>query len=640
MLSDVPEKRARAKRSLWSGDHFTGSGRLLEKLIILAVFLMVSVGTISGSEKMDETPVFSDERVVTGKRFDQNLFSGGSRAAVITRDDIRCLPARDVADLLEMVGGVDVRPRGANGVQTDISIRGSSNEQVLILVDGFSVNDPQTGHHNMDLPVNLDDIDRIEVLKGAGAWIYGHNAMAGVINIITRTPRGFSSGGSAEFGSHEYYKLSGRAEGTIGLLANRLSVSHRTTRGHIEDQPTDSRISGATYKGVHENNAGHFFQLSMGFTDKDFGAYKFYTDIYPDQREKTRSFMTTATDRFSCLSADFEAGLFFRRHEDDFRIRIAQNDLINRHTADSYGVRLTNRIDSGWGASIIGGEMSREALDSSNLGNHGRNRTTLFLDHRIRTGQRVTLNAGGAAIHYSDWGNEYRPGASIHLELTDSTSLVFSADKSFRTPTYTELYYTTPANQGNPDLVPEEARTYEAGVHYRSTGINLLTGFFLRDSENVIDWTRALPQDPWKVGNLTRIQTSGIDATVELFPEILFNRFDDPFVSLSYTYLDSTRDTFGNESKYILDHLRHQFKCFLTVSPLKNLTQSVLLRYEKRLNDDNAFVMDTRFAYEWKHTRLFLDIQNILDESYTRSGFAPDPGRWTIIGVEIFGVGI
>ncbi|HMA87091.1 MAG TPA: TonB-dependent receptor plug domain-containing protein, partial [Desulfosalsimonadaceae bacterium] len=143
-----------------------------------------------------------DPVVVTGSHAPARLSEYGVSVSVITREDIAVLPADNFTDVLEHVNGVDVRQRGAGGVQTDIGIRGASFEQTLIMVDGVAISDPQTGHHNMNLPVTLSDIERIEVVKGPAARIYGPNAMGGVINIITRDVKENAIGGRAAYGEH------------------------------------------------------------------------------------------------------------------------------------------------------------------------------------------------------------------------------------------------------------------------------------------------------------------------------------------------------------------------------------------------------------------------------------------------------
>ena len=109
-----------------------------------------------------------------------------ARLTVITRDQIARLPVHSIADVLRLLSSVDVRARGERGVQTDFAIRGANFGQMLVLVDGVRLNDAQSGHHNGDIPVPLDAIERIEILHGPGSSLFGADAFGGTINVITR----------------------------------------------------------------------------------------------------------------------------------------------------------------------------------------------------------------------------------------------------------------------------------------------------------------------------------------------------------------------------------------------------------------------------------------------------------------------
>src|SRR6185295_16125897 len=103
-------------------------------------------------------------------------------------NDEQRLLTNTVTDFLNQEPSVDLRQRGQNNIQTDVSIRGANFGQTLVLLNGFRMNDPQSGHHNMDLPVPLESVDRIEVLKGSGSTLYGSDAIGGVVQLITRVP--------------------------------------------------------------------------------------------------------------------------------------------------------------------------------------------------------------------------------------------------------------------------------------------------------------------------------------------------------------------------------------------------------------------------------------------------------------------
>lgn len=622
---------------------WTGMKKLIPmdsmRLILACILclLLAHQGSLMAQE--EDAPFYTlDPVVVTASRIPEYLSKIGQSVTIISREKIETLPVDSVSDLLETVSGVDVRQRGAHGVQADVAIRGSSFEQTLILVDGVSMNDPQTGHHNMDLPVNLEDIERIEVLKGPGARIYGQNAMAGVINIITREVEHGAAGGYAKYGDYHYYDCGAHGALKIGDISNRVSVSRRSSTGYIKDKDTDFDINTLTYKGVI-NTGNHEFQLGLGYVDKDFGAYRFYSDTYPNERERTKTLLAYSNWHLKMADLEVMPRVFWRRHKDDFKIEIRGDWNRNEHRTDAYGVELGSRLKSQLGTTALGGEIAFEDVVSSNLGDHDRNRTGVFIEHKFCPVEWLTLGLGISAMHYSDWGWEYWPGAELNVELTDGVNWFASSGRSFRIPTYTELYYDTPANQGNPDLKPEDAWTYETGVRWRKKGLGANCSLFLHNAKDVIDWTRASDYDPqnpppWKAQNIAESTTKGFELGLDFYPEALFGNTLISAANISYTYLDSDWDTGGLESKYVLDHLRHQILGSIELDWFDSLTQAVIARYEKRMVGDSHFVLDTRLAYEWQNYELFLEVTNLFDEEYVESGFAPMPGRWIIGGVK------
>jgi iron complex outermembrane receptor protein len=539
----------------------------------------------------------------------------------------------NISDVLEHVNGVDVRQRGARGVQADVGIRGGSYEQTLIMIDGVNMSDPQTGHHNMDLPVNINDIERIEIVKGPAARIYGPNAMGGVINIITREANSNAIGGHGAYGEYGYYDLG--AEGTLrrNKVSGRLSASRRYSSGYLGGKDTDFDIKTINYKGVFKNKSNKF-QLGMGYTDKDFGAYKFYSDTFPDQREKTETFLLYGNADLKMMDLEVMPRIHWRHHKDEFKININGIWSLNDHRTDVLGAQVNSLIISGWGTTSIGGEAEHEDMESSSLGDHDRGRQAVFLEHRFYPSDPISIGLGVSAVHYSSWGWEYWPGADMTIELTDGFNWFASFEKSFRVPTYTELYYFTPANQGNPDLKPEEAWTGETGLRWLNHGITADFTVFYRYSEDVIDWSRRPGDTAWQVTNIATVRTKGGEAGVTLYPESFFNAKWLSSVSIAYTYLDSDRDTQGMESKYVLDYLRHQVNGSMVFTWLPSLKQVIKTRYAKRMAGDRYTVVDTRLTYRFSNYEVFLEATNLFNENYIESGSTPMPDRWIMGGMK------
>ncbi len=156
-------------------------------LLMKKALLIGSLATLSFQvqSQTDTTAQNLDEVIIQENRI-QIPFSKQSRnISLVDRNQIETSPARSLPEVLSFVPGVDIRQRGVSGVQADIGIRGGSFEQTLMLLNGIKLSDPQTGHHMMNIPVPLVNIDRVEVLKGPASRIFGQNAFTGAVNVIT-----------------------------------------------------------------------------------------------------------------------------------------------------------------------------------------------------------------------------------------------------------------------------------------------------------------------------------------------------------------------------------------------------------------------------------------------------------------------
>jgi len=151
------------------------------KLVLFAViFMNYSIWA------QDETTQELEEVVVSSSRIDLPLSENSRTIKVIQAQEIQKSSATSLADLLQRVAGIDVRRRGAQGMQADLYIRGGSFDQTLLLIDGIKVDDPQTGHHTLNIALPLELIERIEIIKGPAARVFGQNAFTGAINIVTK----------------------------------------------------------------------------------------------------------------------------------------------------------------------------------------------------------------------------------------------------------------------------------------------------------------------------------------------------------------------------------------------------------------------------------------------------------------------
>ncbi len=577
-----------------------------------------------------------DETVVTASRAPTAFFDLDRSVTVFTRDEIEAAPVNNVFELLEYVSSVDLKQRGPQGVQGDVSIRGSSFEQALILVDGIKVGDPQTGHHNLSLPINLSDVERVEVLKGHGSKLYGPNAFGGVINFITNRDAERELKVEAELGDYSSYSAGLSASVPFKNHQQRISLSKRKSDGYRYNTYFD--ILTLSYSSNYNIAPGNKVNFSVGYTDKDFGANDFYYEN-PDQKEHIKTGFIRAGANWEQGSFSLVPNVYYRYNEDDYFFTYNDAWDKNSHITDIYGAELQVVFLSKLGYSALGGELRSESIRSTQLGKHSRLEDGLFFEHRIELFDRLDLVSGGFATYYSDWGWMLWPGFDLGLRCSDKVRVYSSIGRAFRVPSYTELYYTGGGNEGNPDLRPEKSWTGEMGLRWLDEYFGGDITIFRREGDELIDWIRYDDSSSWEATNISELTVNGLEFNLTFNSKA---RADDlPFtqIRLGYTLLDSDKEDVDFQSKYILNYLHHQLILSLQNDLFFGFKQGWSFRFEDRLQDEGHFLADMKITYTYKKSAVFISVTNIFDTPYSETGSIPMPGRWVKAGLSytIFG---
>lgn len=599
----------------------------LRIFFILILLAAIPCTAVIAQDSISETTI--DPVVVTANRTEQHLSDVAQSIAIIDRADIEAAPADSLADLLEYVSGVDVRQRGTHGVQSDVSIRGGSHEQTLVLLNGISMTNSQVGHHNMDIPVSLNDIERIEIIKGPSARVYGANAMAGVINIITRRKQTPSITAQVKAGEFDYHASDLQAHFATGFWHNNLSASQSYSSGFDNDEPTGFNTKTLNYQGQGQLGDTKI-ETGLAYTDKDFGASRFYFNA-PYQHEHTKTTLGYVAANIQSAAIHWRPQVSWLHHEDIYTSAYGTNDT----DTDKYAAQITGNTSTKWGDFNIGLSTEREEVNSSNLGDHHRNGSNISLNYTLPLTDVLSISSGVSAAYYSDWGWEYWPGIETNYHVTPQLQWFASVAKSFRIPTYLEMYYNTPNNIGDPNLDPEEAWTYETGLRWQKKRLNANISLFQRDSEDLIDWSRSSSSAPWQVRNITDSTTRGIELGIDVKQPLsilpLIGR-----ISLSYTYLDHDASSAGLESKYSLNNLRHQLHGALYFDWATRINHVVKARIEERMKGDSSVVVDSKLSYQaTQNIEISIEASNLFDEDYIESGDAPMPGRWVMVGLRV-----
>lgn len=598
------------------------------KSLVIIIFLLLL--TKLAAQQTKEYKI--DEVVVTASRIPISSSKLLRTVSVINSLDIKKLPVNNIQDLLQHAGAVDLRARGVEGVQADAGIRGGTFEQTLILIDGVKIIDPQTGHHNLNLPISLDNIERIEVLKGEGSRIFGANAFSGAVNIITKKSKDPLLSLSTLGGQNALFETSFYGAYPIGITGNNFFFSKKKSDGYRYNTGFEIINFSAGQNIFLEEGIVNFL---FGYTDKKFGANSFYSDRFPNQWERTTTKIFNASAEFGRNNFSFSPKIFWRRNNDDYKLDNTRPDWYrNIHKTNTYGAEIQSSFKSNLGAASIGAEINQENISSTNLGNRTRTKGGFFGELLIEPAENLTSSIGFFAYNYSNIGWKLWPGFDIGYQFSQTVRVFASYGKAFRIPTFTELYYTSPANMGNPNLEYEETTNFELGLALSKSFLQTNASVFIKDGKNLIDWVRLSKQEPWKVENVTEVKTIGTELTFTFYPQTLNSALPFKKIEVGYTYLSVGRKTGAYESKYLLDNLRNQLLIHITHNLPFNAEQNWSFRFKERENYESYFIIDVQIAYRIENFDLFLRAANLFNKSYTDISGIPQPGRWVSAGLK------
>ena len=637
----------------------------------------VGVKPVIDNDTTDKTDreLTLDEVSVTGSRAPLTRAQAARMVTVLERADIQAAPVQSVNDLLKYVASVDVRQRGPIGAQTDISIRGGNYEQITILLNGINICDPQTGHNAFDFPVDISEIERIEVLEGPAGRVYGTSSLLGAINIVTRPRPTSSVSAHIEGGSYGYLSAGARANVASGKWNNQLSGSYSRSDGYQRNSAgglnSDYRGGKAFYQGTYDDDIVSV-SWHAGLSTKDFGSNTFYGAKWDDQFEHTLKTYTALQAETKKGSFHLKPSIYWNHSYDRFELfrDAAEKYPFNYHRTDIFGVNLNGYFDWILGRTAVGAELRNEDLLSGNLGepldnphhisgtdryyDHGINRTNIsfVVEHNILL-RRFTLSAGLVAVKNSWNGMNMKvyPGIDASYRIGDSFKIFANYNTSLRMPSVTELYYSVGGHVADKNLKPEEISSVEAGVKYADHGITTQASVYHNNWKNMIDWIRYTadgPDAPWQSVNFTEVKATGFQAQLTLnFRQIVPTQRILKSFNASYNYLFQDKDIDSSvESKYSLEYLRHKLVANLQLNIVSRLDLGINFRWQDRRGIYTDFdgtvkeyspysVVDARLSWTAPKYKLYLEANNIFDKNYIDYGCVPQPGTWLIAGLSV-----
>jgi len=587
--------------------------RISIKIVAALLMVTTSINAQTDTIKLKEVSVTSNRIVLP--------FSKTSRTiTIITSQDILRNPASNLADLLQNVSGIDIRRRGTDGMQSDLYIRGGNFDQSLVLIDGVKMDDVQTGHHNMNAIISFENIERIEVIKGPAARIFGQNAFSGAINIVTKSVIDNSLNTQINYGSYGNIK---------GLISLGEKFNDGNVLASVGYQESDGYRYNTDFENISTFLKSNFknYNFISSFTQRKFGANGFYASpAYVDQYEETQTSLVALGAEYGSTNISLKPRIYWRRNQDMYLfIRNNPSYYRNMHISNKVGAETNVVINSKLGKTGIGIDLARVFLLSTNLGDHNRTVLTGFLEHRFELlNEKLDITPGLAISHYSDFDSKAFPGLDVGYRVSDEFKLYGNIGYTYRVPTFTDLFYIGPTTLGNPELQPESALSEEIGFKYNTGKFKLNIALFNRKSDDLIDWTKENEADKWQTRNFSEVVTQGFET--EFNYKFNLGNYNQAF-AVGYSFIeDNIKDNNVQYTRYSLNSIKHQFNVGFDSKFNSIFGQNISYRYVERTDGTSYNVLDAKVLAKVNNKiQVSLAANNIFNASYTETNLVPMP---------------
>jgi vitamin B12 transporter len=571
-------------------------------------------------------------RVSVASRLGTSLFSANRTVQVLDEAQIRRMPARSIAEVLAWATSSDVLARSP--AQADVTLRGATAEQVLVLVDGVRMSDRQTAHFALDLAVPLDQVERIEILRGPASAVHGADAVGGVINIVTRSGHAPRVAMRADAGSFAAAAGSTNVSAAFGGLHTDAGAEYRRADGARPG--TDYRIAQGRAR-LSTLLSRRPVSLDVGYASRDFGARAFYTSPTApfDEYEETR----TATALLAWAAdpqADFtiEPRISVRRHDDMFVLRRTDPAFYrNQHRSWQTGAELVTRAVLQGFRLATGGEAYSDVLRSSSLGDREETRAAVFTEVALNGSRMTQLNFGLRYDWHSRFGSFIAPSAAASVTLNPLLRMRTSIGRAFRAPSWTERYYNDPANVGDPELGPERAFESELAIDVGGgRGPQLSFTGFLRTTDGLIDWIKPLGASsttPWRAQSVRNATFRGVEVEARAIDPL------DTHWALSVSGIGFTSDgREASQSKYALRPITQSVQLAGERQIAGPVALTVRAAHIRRSGDRSYQRADVRIQTVLGRARAYADVLNLSDTEYNDVSGLPAPGRSFHAGLE------
>lgn len=598
-------------------------------MLFFRVLTVCILGSLTVLAQEQAKPLKTSDVVTVTIAIPPIPLSESNRAVVTLETREQPLLYNNVTDYMRQDTSLNLQSRAGNGVQADLSIRGTTFEQSLILVNGLRVNDPETGHLNLDISVPLDALSRVEVLHGSGSTFYGSDAIGGAVNMITERPAAdrrlslMAKSGAGSYGSLENHL---RADYSTRKVSEELAGSRDTSNGFIADRNYSSNaLSSETWLSVLKPGTT---DVLLATSDRPYGANLFYGPY--NSWERTKGWFAAIQQQ---LGSRTSGSFAYRKHTDLFVLFLDRpNYYRNNHVTGAWQSALRRADPIGTNTTISYGlEANGDSIHSSNLGVHARNQGAGYVNLSLRSLKRLSLALGAREQVFSGGAAVFSPSVAAAYALSGTLRLRGAVGHGYRQPTYLDLYYSDPTTIGNPNLKPESSWSYEGGVDWTPSRAPLTltaTGFSLRQ-KNGIDYSKYDLTKPWQANNVANFAYNGAEASVRLRLPATEQ------LQLGYTAVQATSPPPGLISEYAFNYAAQS----ALIAWSGQLPQQIVARTQLAVVQKTAQaaypLWDVALSRNSGRVRPYVRALNLTNTAYQEVPGVPVQGRTVMAGAEL-----
>jgi iron complex outermembrane receptor protein len=615
----------------------------MKKLLLSIIIFNTFVTHLNAQESEDEIEL-DEVEILSSPRIEIESLQNSISVISISKEEINNSTATNVSELLQQIAGIDIRRRGIEGMQADLYIRGGSFDQTLLLIDGIKVEDPQTGHHTMNMTLPLEVIEKIEITKGSAGRIYGQNAFTGAVNIITKN---IKNNLSVELtgGSFDQKRGSLTAQRKLENSDILFNYNRKESEGYRDntDFTNDELFVKSNFKIKDQK-----VSAIGAFNERKFGANGFYASPEAiDQYEETQASIIGLTTILKKDDLIIKPKLYWKRNQDMY-VYLRQDPSVyrNLHISNKVGIEVNASTSNSIGNLGLGIDLSKVSLTSNNLGNRNRTMLNMFIEQQIKfQNEKIDLTPGIAITYFSDVSTRlnyqsnffnnmfFYPGMDLGYRLKKNLKLYSNVGYTYRIPTYTDLFYSSPTTLGNENLKLEKALTKEIGLKYLKSNFNLSMSLYQRDASDIIDYVRNNEAEPWQANNIREITTNGFELNMSY--KFYLGAFRPQCINIGYSNInDDLLETDFTFSRYALNSLKNQITATYMFQIRDFISSTLTFKNSERLNNESYTVIDFRSSYIYEKFTLSIILNNILDEDYTETNLVPMPGFNSLVGIK------